>query len=44
VSEALLPNLGANINPDPKKNQGISGVERLRPPVAGILIVGLQLR
>ncbi len=30
-------------NPDPKNNRGISGVERLRTPVAGILIVGLQL-
>ncbi len=31
------------VNPDPKKNRGISGVERLRTPVTGILIVGLQL-
>ncbi len=31
------------LTPIRKNNRGISGVERLRTPVAGILIVGLQL-
>jgi hypothetical protein len=31
------------LTPIRKNNQGISGIERLRTPVAAILIVGLQL-
>ncbi len=31
------------LTPIRKYNRGISGVERLRTPVTGILIVGLQL-
>ncbi len=31
------------LTPIRKHNRGISGVERLRTPVTGILIVGLQL-
>ncbi len=42
------PDCGANLYrcflaPIRKNNRGISGVERLSTPVAGILIVGLQL-
>ncbi len=33
----------ALLTPIRKNNRGISGVERLRTPVTGILIVGLQL-
>jgi hypothetical protein len=32
----------SRLTPIRKNNRGISGVERLRTPVAGILIVGLQ--
>ncbi len=38
----MIDVLAKVVNPDPKNNLGISGVERLRTPVAGILIVGLQ--
>jgi hypothetical protein len=39
ISKKHLPHL----IPIRKNNRGISGVERLRTPVTGILIVGLQL-
>ncbi len=35
--------VGVNLAPIRKNNRGISGVERFMTPVAGILIVGLQL-
>ena len=42
-SQASISCRHALLTPIRKNNQGISGVERLRTPVTGILIIGLQL-
>ena len=43
VQVALRGSCGQPLAPIRKKNRGISGVEWLKTPVTGILIVGLQL-